>query len=115
MSPFYDDNNEWELISYSYKQGYITDVIAQNKFSYLEFTINARRHDGFYTERFLTTAKVKPRAFVVNLKSELIYPGSHADIPGTGWSDFTSRCWRENGPTNNCYVDSSYLYRRTAE
>ena len=49
QNPFYDDNNEWELLSYSYEQSSVTDLIAQNKFKTLQMTINCRRNNGFYT------------------------------------------------------------------
>ena len=49
QNPYYDDNNEWTLLSYSYEQDTVTDLIAQNKFNTLKMTINCRRNDGFYT------------------------------------------------------------------
>ena len=47
-NPFYDDNNEWDLLSYSYEQSSVTDVIAQSKFNTIKMTINCRRNNGFY-------------------------------------------------------------------
>ena len=37
------------MLSYSYEQDTVTDLIAQNKFNTLKMTINCRRNDGFYT------------------------------------------------------------------
>ena len=48
-SPFYDDNNEWAFVSYSYQQGTVVDLVAQKEYSTLQITLTCRRNDGFYT------------------------------------------------------------------